>query len=74
MFDGFRTVTEVNDGSDRVSGNDREVSDEIFVGSFTKLGSLWENLCEVQFGSLCDEMEGVKRFSRICSEVGVGPK
>ena len=40
MFDGFRPVTEVNDGSDRVSGNDREVSDEIFVGSFTKLGSL----------------------------------
>ena len=33
-------MTEGVDGSDGVSGKDKEVSDEITIGSFTKLSSL----------------------------------
>ena len=32
-------MTEGIDGSDRVSGNDKEVSDVLSMGSFTKFGS-----------------------------------
>ena len=55
---GFGPVSESVDGSDRVFGNDKEVSDEISIGSFTKFGSplkiLYVNQCE----SLCDEVGG----------------
>ena len=70
VVDGVWPVTEGVDGSDIVSGSDKEVFEEISIGSFTSLGSPWENVWFIQCGSLCDEVGGLKGFSRICSEVG----
>ena len=47
------------------------MSDELSMGSFTKFDSIWENVRVIQCGSLCEKMGGLKRFSRICSEVDV---
>ena len=62
------------EGSDRVSGNDNDVSDEISIGSLTKSGSTWVKACVIQCGWRCVEVGGLKGFSRICSDVGVDPK
>ena len=44
------------DGRDNVSGNDKVVSEEVSIGSFTGLGSHCENFLIVLCGSLCDEI------------------
>ena len=67
-------MTEGVDGNDRVSGIDKEICDEKSYGSFTKFGSPYENVCAIQCGSIYDEVEGLKGFSRVCSEVVVEPK
>ena len=58
-------MTEGVDGTERVSGNDKEVSDEKSMGAFTKFGSCWENVCVIRCGSLWDEVGGLKGFSQI---------
>ena len=50
----FGKFVEGVDGNDRNSDNDKEVSDEISVGYFTKFDSHWENTCFIQWGILCD--------------------
>ena len=66
------------DGSDNVSGSDDEVvvSVEISIGSFTKFGSPCVNECVVQYGIRAVRLGGggLKRFSRIFSDVGVESK
>ena len=74
VVDGVWPVTEGVDESDKVSGSDKEVSDEISIGSASKFGSTWKNNRVIQCGSLCDEVGGLKGFSGTCSEVGVEPK
>ena len=74
VVDGVWPVTEGVDGSDRISGNDKEVSDEMSMWSFTKFVSSWENVCVIQGGYFCDEVGGLKDFSQICSKVGIEPK
>ena len=54
----FGKFVEGVDGSDSVSGNDKEVSDEISVGYFTTFVSHWEKTCCIQCGILGD----LKRF------------
>ena len=49
-------MTEGVDGSDKVSGSDKEVSEVIYFGSFTTLGLPGENVLIIQCGSLCDEV------------------
>ena len=53
---GVRPVLESVDGSGRVSGKDKEVSDEIFMGSFSEFGSPWENARVIQWGRRCVEV------------------
>ena len=62
------------EGSDGVSGNDRDVSGEISTGIFTKFGSPWAKACVIQCGKRCVELGWLKGFSRFCSDVGVDPK
>ena len=63
------------DGSESVSGRDDSVvSEEISIGSFTKLGSPWVYECEVQYGKRSVDSGGLKGFSRICSDFGVEPR
>ena len=38
------------------------------------LSSPLENVCVIQCGRRCVDVDGLKGFSRICSEVGVEPK
>ena len=45
-------MTEGVGGSIRISGNDREVSGEISIGSLTKFSLSWENVCFIQCRSL----------------------
>ena len=57
-------ILEGVEGSDEVSGNGKDVSDEISRGSFAKFGS----------PRRCVEVGGLKGFSRSCSDMGVDPK
>ena len=65
-------VKEGVEGSERVSGSD--VSDEISIGSFIKMGSPWVKACVIQNGRRTVVAGGLKGFSLICSDVGVEPK
>ena len=60
----FVLVCEGVDGSDNVSGNDKEVSEESCTGSFTRLSSPWETALVIQCGSRKDEVWRLKGFSR----------
>ena len=71
---GVWPVIENVDGSEKFSGNDKQVSDVISIGWFTRFGSASENVCGIQCESLCDEVGGLEGFSRTCLEVGVEPK
>ena len=68
---GVWFVVEKVDGSERVSGIDREVSDDRSLGSFTKFGSPWVKTCVIQYVEVGG---GFKGFSRFFWEVGVDPK
>ena len=68
---GLLLVTEDVGGSDHVSGSDKNVSKEISMGSFTRLGSPSGNVWLIQYGNRCDEVGGMKGILRICSDVGV---
>ena len=68
IVDGVWPVVESVGGSKNVSGNDENVSEESSSGSFTRLGTPWENVWVIQCGRCWDEVGG---FSRICSELGV---
>ena len=67
-------VKEGFEGSERVSGSDRDVSDETSIGSFIKFGSPWVKACVIQNGRYSVVAGGLKGFSLICSDVGVQPK
>ena len=41
------------------------------MGSFNKFGALCENICVIQFGSLCDDEDEMKGLSRTCSNTFV---
>ena len=73
---GENWLIHVVDGSDNVSGSDDDVvvSVEISIGSFIKFGSPCVKDCVVQYGSRDVWFGGLKRFTRICSDVGVEPK
>ena len=68
---GVCLVVEGVEGSDRVSGIAKHLSDEISEGSFTKFGSPWVKGCVIQCGTRCVEVGGLKRFSRTFSDVGL---
>ena len=55
-------MTEGVVGSERDSGNDKKLSDEMSTRSFIKFGSPWENVCVTQCGILCDEVRDLKGF------------
>ena len=61
-------------GSERVSGSDKDVSDETSIGSFIRFGSPWVKACVIQNGRRSVVVGGLKGFSLICSGVGVEPK
>ena len=67
-------VREGVEGSERVSGSDKDVSDETSTGSFNKFGSPWVKACVIQNGRCSVVAGGLKGFSLICSDVGVEPK
>ena len=54
--------------------DDMVVSEEISVGSFTRLGSPWLYECVAQYCSRSVVSGGLKGFSRICSDVVVEPR
>ena len=60
--------------SERVSGSDKDVSDETSFGSFTKFLSPWVKACVIQNGRCSVVAGGLKGFSLICSDVGVEAK
>ena len=62
------------EGSEKVSGSDKVVSDETSIGSFIKFGSLWVKACVIQYGRRSVVAGGLKGFSRFSSDVGVEPK
>ena len=62
------------EGSERVFGSDRDISDEISLGSFTKFGSPYVKACIIQCGRCCVEIGGLKQFSRFCWDMRVDPK
>ena len=62
------------EGSERVSGSDKDVSDETSIGSFTKFGSPWVKACVIQNGRCSVVAGGLKGFSMICSDVGFEAK
>ena len=64
-------VKEGVEGSERLSGSDKDVSNETFIGSFIKFGSLWVKACVIQNGRCSVVAGGLKGFSLICSDVGV---
>ena len=66
-------VVEGVEGSDRVSGSDKMVSDEISFGSFTKFGSHCVKVCVNQCGRRCVEVRGLNGFSRTCSDDEIDP-
>ena len=67
-------VKEGVEGGERVSGRDKDVSDEMSIGSFTKFGSPWVKACVIRNGRRPVVVGGLKGFSLICSDVGVEPK
>ena len=67
-------IKEGVEGSERVSGSDKDVSDETFIGSFFKFGSPWVKACVIQNERCSVVAGGLKGFSLICSDVGVEPK
>ena len=67
-------VTEDVVRSDYVSGTDKKVSEEMSMGSFTRLGLPLGNVWVVQYENRCDEVDGIEGILLICSDVGVGPK
>ena len=64
-------VKEGVEGSERVSGSDKDVSDETSIGSFIKFGSPWVTACVIQNGRCSVRAGGLKGFLLICSDVGV---
>ena len=50
---GVWFVVERVEGGERISGTDREVSDDRSLGSFSKLGPPWVNTCVIQCGRRC---------------------
>ena len=60
-------------GSERVSGSDKYVSDGTPIGSFFKFDSPWVKACVIQNGRYSVVAGGLKGFSLICSDVGVEP-
>ena len=62
-FDSLLKVLKV--GSDKVSGNDKDVSDEISIGSLNKFDSPWVKACVIQCGRRRIEVGGLKGLSRI---------
>ena len=56
VADGVSPVTEGVDGRDNVSDNDNDVSGEVPMGSFRRLGSPRGNVKVIQWGSLFDEV------------------
>ena len=62
------------DGSENVSCSDKVVSDETYIGSFTKFASLWVIAGVIQYGRHSVVAGGLKGFSRICSDVRFEPK
>ena len=67
-------VKEGVEESERVSGSDKDVSDETSIGSFIKFGSPWVKVCVIQNGRCSVVAGGLKGFSLIFSDVGVEPK
>ena len=61
-------------GSERVSGSNKDKSDETFFWSFIKFGLPWVKACAIQNGRCSVVVGGLKGFSLICSDVGVEPK
>ena len=49
-------MTEGVDGRDNVSGNDKEESEEVSIGSFTRLVLARESVWFIRCGSLYDEV------------------
>ena len=67
-------VKEGVEGSERVSGSDKDVSDEISIGSFIKFGSPWVKASVIQKGRCSVVAGGLKGISLICSDIGIEPK
>ena len=67
-------VKEGVEGSEKVSGSDKDVSDGTSIASFFKFGSPWLKACVIQNGRFYVVAGWLKGFSLICSDVGVEPK
>ena len=60
------------EGSERVSGSDKYVSDETSIVSFIEFSSPWVKACAIQNGRCSVVAGGLKRLSLICLDVGGG--
>ena len=55
-------VRECVEGSERVPGSDKDLSNETSIGSFIKFGSPWVKACVIQNGRCCVVAVGLKGF------------
>ena len=67
-------VKEGVEGSERLSGSDKGVSDETSIGSFIMFCLFLVKACVIQNGRCCVVAGGLKALSLFCSDVGVEPK